>query len=108
VLTFPAQLDVGRTHASVVGPAGGIVVSGAPKVDGAMLRLPMETTRPGRYLTGYHVTFEDGSEASGQVGFTVDTCSPVAVESGTAGTRPVERRSRAATATAELTRWLSW
>ena len=73
-LVLSAVPDPGLSHVSVVDADRRQVGSGDLSLVGErQLRLPVRITARGNYTAAYHITFEDGSELTGVVRFSVGT-----------------------------------
>ena len=60
-------------HLTVAPDGGGAPVSGAARVDGPVLTVPVSITGTGGYVVGYHVLLADGHQLSGSTRFSVTT-----------------------------------
>ncbi|WP_433341593.1 copper resistance CopC family protein [Micromonospora sp. CA-111912] len=73
-LDFDAGVDEGQSHVAVLDVASQTVTDGEPTRAGSTrLRLPVGIGAAGDYTIAYHVTFTDGSTATGAHRFSVGT-----------------------------------
>jgi methionine-rich copper-binding protein CopC len=76
-LVFSAPAAVEDSHIAVLAEGGASVGAGelaSPAPD--TLRQPVAATGPGTFTVAYHVTFDDGAEATGVIRFSVGTGEP--------------------------------
>jgi methionine-rich copper-binding protein CopC len=77
VLIFSAPPDPGLSHVSTQDALGTQVAAGGPSRSGrAGLRLPISIRSAGDYTVAYHVVFDDGSDLTGFLRFSVGTGLP--------------------------------
>ena len=86
-LTFTGAFDPTEVHVGVRTEAGAPVRTGAPRVDGQLLTVPITTGPPGTYLIGYHLRRADGRELTGVSRFAL---GPDPVSRAPARVDPVE------------------
>ncbi|NBE79542.1 copper resistance CopC family protein [Micromonospora rubida] len=73
-LDFDAGVDEGQSHVAVLDVESRTVTDGEPtKAGSTRLRLPVSIGAAGDYTIAYHVTFTDGSTATGAHRFSVGT-----------------------------------
>ncbi|MGW1059060.1 copper resistance CopC family protein [Micromonospora rubida] len=73
-LDFDAGVDEGQSHVAVLDVESRTVTDGEPTRAGSTrLRLPVSIGAAGDYTIAYHVTFTDGSTATGAHRFSVGT-----------------------------------
>ncbi|MER5705514.1 copper resistance protein CopC, partial [Micromonospora sp. NPDC002296] len=73
-LDFDAGVDAGESHVAVLDVESRTVTDGEPtKAGSTRLRLPVSIGAAGDYTIAYHVTFTDGSTATGAHRFSVGT-----------------------------------
>ncbi|RGC65441.1 hypothetical protein C5N14_28605 [Micromonospora sp. MW-13] len=73
-LDFGAGIDEGQSHAAVLDAGSRAVTDAEPTLAGSTrLRLPVRIGAAGDYTIAYHVTFTDGTTATGAHRFSVGT-----------------------------------
>ncbi|TDC63638.1 copper resistance protein CopC [Micromonospora sp. KC207] len=73
-LDFDAGVDEGQSHVAVLDAASRPVTdTEATRAGSTRLRLPLRLGAPGDYTVAYHVTFADGTSATGAHRFSVGT-----------------------------------
>ncbi|WBB53774.1 copper resistance CopC family protein [Verrucosispora sp. WMMD573] len=70
-LTFNGPLDGEQTHVWLTGPGTAFAPTGAPRLAGSRVELPVTVSGDGSYRIGYHVQFATGQTVAGAIPFTV-------------------------------------
>ena len=91
-LVFSAPIDLSQSHLAAQDGHGSKVTVGEPqRAAPGTLRLPITIRAAGDYTVGYHVVFQDGTEATGLLRFSVGTGVPPAPLGGAASAQMQQR-----------------